>query len=67
MPEFEVVLYQDPAATGVSGMAESPVIPTAAAIANAVYNASGARVRELPIIPARVLAGLGKVEGGTLA
>jgi xanthine dehydrogenase YagR molybdenum-binding subunit len=67
MPEFDVYIYEDPNAKGVSGMAESPVIPTAAAIANAVYNASGARVRELPIVPARVLAGLGKVQGGKLA
>ena len=65
MPEFEVVIYEYPEAKGVSGMAESPVIPTAAAIANAVYNASGARVRSLPIVPARVLAALGKVKGAT--
>jgi len=63
MPEIDVILYEDPAAKGVSGMAESPVIPTAGAIANAVYNASGARVRSLPITPARVLAALGRVKG----
>jgi CO/xanthine dehydrogenase Mo-binding subunit len=33
-------------------------VPTAAAVANAVYNAIGVRVRELPITPARVLAAL---------
>ena len=35
-------------------------IATAPAIANAVYNAIGVRMRELPMTPARVLAALGK-------
>lgn len=63
MPEIEVLIYEPDDAKGVSGMAESPVIPTAGAIANAVYNACGARVRSLPITPARVLEALGKVPG----
>jgi len=33
-------------------------VPTLAAIANAVYNATGARVRSLPLTPDRVLAAL---------
>jgi len=45
----------------VIGMAEPAVIPGAAAIANAVFNACGARVRELPITPDKVLAALGRV------
>jgi xanthine dehydrogenase YagR molybdenum-binding subunit len=61
MPKMECIIYEAPDAKGVSGMAEAPVIPTASAIANAVYNACGARVRALPIIPARVLEALGKV------
>jgi xanthine dehydrogenase YagR molybdenum-binding subunit len=48
-------------ATGTVGLGEPPTVPTAAAIANAVYNALGARMLELPITPARVLAAL---EGG---
>lgn len=63
MPVFDVVLYEHPGAKGVSGMAEAPVIPVASAIANAVYNACGARVRTLPLVPAHVLAALGKVPG----
>ena len=47
---------------GVKGLGEPPVVPTAAAIANAVSNAIGARVRDLPITPDRVLALLGKVK-----
>jgi xanthine dehydrogenase YagR molybdenum-binding subunit len=64
MPIIEPVVYEPPDAKGVSGMAESPVIPTAAALANAVYNASGARVPSLPMVPATVLAALGKVNMG---
>ncbi|MGI8907256.1 MAG: xanthine dehydrogenase family protein molybdopterin-binding subunit [Candidatus Sumerlaeaceae bacterium] len=44
--------------TGVMGMAEAPTVPTAAAIANAVYNAIGVRIREIPITPDKVLAAL---------
>jgi len=48
---------------GCMGLGEPPVIPTAAAIGNAVYNAIGARIRELPITPARVLAALAGRKG----
>ena len=43
---------------GMSSLGEPPAIPTAAAIANAVANAIGARVRSLPITPDKVLAAL---------
>ena len=36
-------------ALGAKGIGEPPLIPTAAAIANAVFDAVGIRVRELPI------------------
>ena len=35
--------------TGAKGVGEPPIIPTAAAVANAVFDAIGIRVRELPI------------------
>ena len=38
----------------------NPRPPSAAAIVNAVYHATGVRFRELPLTPERVLAGLGK-------
>lgn len=47
---------------GVIGMAEPAIIPGHGAIANAVYNACGARVRDLPLTPDKVLAALGKVD-----
>lgn len=43
---------------GARGLAEPPIIPTAPAIANAVANALGVPVNDLPLTPWRVLAAL---------
>lgn len=43
---------------GVKGVGEPPIIPTAGAIANAVYNATGVRMTALPMTPDRVLTAL---------
>jgi xanthine dehydrogenase YagR molybdenum-binding subunit len=40
--------------TGAKGLGEPPTIPTAAAIANAVFHATGIRITETPINPARL-------------
>lgn len=53
--------YYGRSSTDAGGIGEPATIPTAAAVANAVYNATGARVRELPMTPARVLAALAGV------
>ncbi|MGH8024623.1 MAG: xanthine dehydrogenase family protein molybdopterin-binding subunit, partial [Limisphaerales bacterium] len=60
VPEIEVVLLDMPE-RGVIGIGEPATVPTAGAIANAVANAIGTRVPNLPITPAKVLAALGKV------
>ena len=57
VPAIDVTLVDQPE-RGVIGLGEPPVIPTAAAIANAVSNAIGARIRKLPITPDTVLAAL---------
>ena len=57
MPEIEPIIFDEPE-RGVIGLGEPPVIPTAGAIANAVANAIGVRIRELPITPDKVLAAL---------
>ena len=57
IPEIDVTLVDQPA-RGVVGLGEPPTISTAAAIANAVSNAIGARIRHLPITPANVLTAL---------
>ncbi len=44
--------------TGVVGIGEPVTVPTAAAIANAVYNATGKRMFEIPLTPTRVLEAL---------
>ena len=49
---------------GGKGIGEPPVIPTAPAIANAIFHATGARVRALPITPERVLDALREASGG---
>ncbi len=43
---------------GARGVAEAPIIPTAPAIANAVADALGVRVGEIPLTPWRVLAAM---------
>jgi xanthine dehydrogenase YagR molybdenum-binding subunit len=55
--------YQGMSSTDAYGIAEPSNIATAPAIANAVYNAIGVRLRQLPMTQAAVLAALGKVQG----
>ena len=43
---------------GARGLGEPPIIPTAAAIANAFRHATGRRCRALPMTRARVLEAL---------
>jgi CO/xanthine dehydrogenase Mo-binding subunit len=44
---------------GVKGLGEPPLVGAGGAIANAVFNAIGVRVRSYPITPDKVLAALG--------
>ncbi len=46
---------------GAKGLGEPPLIVPGPAIANAVYNATGVRIRDLPITPEKILAALGKL------
>jgi CO/xanthine dehydrogenase Mo-binding subunit len=65
-PDYEIALVEeqvDGGPFGAKGVGEPPTIPTAAAIANAIFDAIGVRVRELPITPERLLAGLTEVAG----
>jgi xanthine dehydrogenase YagR molybdenum-binding subunit len=60
-PEIEVLLLEQLGAqssTDARGVAEPANVATAAAIANAFYNAAGKRIRTLPLTPANVLAAL---------
>lgn len=66
-PEIDVV-FMDVANgmnnAGIMGLGEPATVPTAAAVANAVFNATGVRLRELPMTPARVLAALASARQG---
>jgi xanthine dehydrogenase YagR molybdenum-binding subunit len=42
---------------GAKGMGEIAIIGMAAAVANAIYNATGKRIRTLPITPDKVMMG----------
>ncbi len=58
MPELEIILVEpvDPVSVyGVKGIGEMAAIPTAPAVRNAIYNATGAKVFELPLTPENVL------------
>ena len=61
VPRIEIALLEDlhgRTSTDARGIGEPATVPTAAAIANAVYNALGVRLRDLPLTPARVLSSL---------
>jgi len=65
MPELVPLIDDGDTREAVIGVGEPPIIPTVGAIANAVFNACGVRVRELPITPDKILMGLWK--GGQTA
>ena len=46
---------------GAKSLSETCIVVPAPAIANAIYNACGARIRELPITPEKLLQALGKL------
>jgi CO/xanthine dehydrogenase Mo-binding subunit len=59
LPEIEMEVLEIPEPTGAplgaKGIAESPIIPTAPAIRNAIYDAIDKPLYELPMTPERVL------------
>jgi nicotinate dehydrogenase subunit B len=57
VPTIECVLIDQPDADA-NGAGETSITATAAAIGNAVFDATGARLREVPFTPARVKAAL---------
>lgn len=58
MPEIVPIIDDGDTREGVMGVGEPPVIASVGALANAVFNACGVRVRELPITPDKILDGL---------
>lgn len=58
MPEMVPLIDDDDKREVVIGMAEGCIIPAVGALVNAVFNATGVRIRELPITPDKILMGL---------
>ena len=58
MPELVPLIDDEDKREAVIGVGEPAIIPSVGALANAVYNACGVRVRELPITPDKILMGL---------
>jgi CO/xanthine dehydrogenase Mo-binding subunit len=59
--EFASILVEDqngPGPFGAKGTGEGGLLPVAAAIANALYRATGLRLYDLPLTPEKVWRGL---------
>jgi xanthine dehydrogenase molybdenum-binding subunit len=64
VPDIETILVEVPYPHhpfGARGVGENPIMPPPAAIAEAIYQAVGARVCDLPMTPARILEALGVI------
>ena len=63
---FVTIIVSDPAHAptyplNMKGLGEAAMVPVAPAIANAIYNAIGVRIRNHPVTPGRILQALGKI------
>jgi 4-hydroxybenzoyl-CoA reductase subunit alpha len=61
MPEVETILIEDPDPNcpfGAKEVGQGPLLPVMPAVANAIYDAVGVRIDELPITPDKVLKAL---------
>ena len=61
LPKIETILIEVPNPGhpyGVRGVGEVPIVPPLAAVANAIYEATGVRVRKLPASPTVILEAL---------
>ena len=58
MPEMVPIIDDEDKREAVIGIAEGCIIPAVGALVNAVFNATGVRVRETPVTPDKILMGL---------
>jgi len=58
IPEMVPIIDDDDKREAVIGIAEGCIIPAVGALVNAVFNATGVRVRETPATPDKILMGL---------
>jgi xanthine dehydrogenase molybdenum-binding subunit len=67
VPRIETVIIETPVPNvpyGVRGVGEVPIVPPAAAVANAIARAVGVRVSRMPMTPERVLGAIRARQGG---
>ncbi|WP_371743817.1 molybdopterin cofactor-binding domain-containing protein [Mangrovicoccus sp. HB161399] len=62
LPEIRTMLVERPDEPAL-GVGESAAVPAAAAIANAIFDATGVRLREAPFTPGKVRAALAEAAG----
>jgi CO/xanthine dehydrogenase Mo-binding subunit len=70
VPVFEVIIVEVPAPDGpygAKGIGEGPVCGAAAAVANALADATGVRYRTMPMTPPRVWRGIREAEAQAVA
>ena len=63
MPETEVVLYEQPVPSGpfgAKGIAQGAMVAVTPSIANAIYDAVGVFITDMPATPEKILEGLKK-------
>ncbi len=63
MPEVESILVEHPhpeGPFGAKGMGETTNVAVPPAIANAIFDAVGVRIKELPITPGKILSALAR-------
>jgi CO/xanthine dehydrogenase Mo-binding subunit len=61
LPPIETIIVEVPSPAGpfgARGVGEPPIIPAPAAIANAIHDATGVRITELPLTPERIALAL---------
>lgn len=58
MPELVPIIDDEDKREAVIGVGEPAIIPSVGALVNAIFNACGVRVRELPATPDKILMGL---------
>jgi CO/xanthine dehydrogenase Mo-binding subunit len=61
IPSVNAVIVEQPSAIGpygVKGVGEPPVVASAAAVANAVFDATGVQIRRTPLTPERIFRAL---------
>jgi CO/xanthine dehydrogenase Mo-binding subunit len=59
-PQVDVMVVNN-RESSPGGVGEPPLAPAAAAVGNAIFDAVGARIRTMPMTPARVLAALDSI------